>query len=112
MPSPAAAALVAGLVWICHAYDYQQLPGLHWLTLAFTAFAGITMVTNVKYWSFKEVHLRRRVPFVMLLGLVVVLLLLMSEPPLVLFGFFVCYALSGYVMALLNLGRKAPPPAA
>ncbi|MGL6046854.1 MAG: CDP-diacylglycerol--serine O-phosphatidyltransferase [Vogesella sp.] len=112
LPSPAAAALVAGLVWICHAYGYQQLPGLHWLALAFTAFAGITMVTNVKYWSFKEIHLRRRVPFVMLLGLVVVLLLLMSEPPLVLFGFFVCYALSGYVMALLSLVRKSPPPAA
>lgn len=109
LPSPAAAALVAGLVWICHAYGYNDLPGLQWVALGFTAFSGITMVTNVKFWSFKEIHLRRRVPFVMLLALVVVLMLLMSEPPLVLFGFFVCYALSGYVMALLGLGKKTPP---
>ncbi|MOA44573.1 hypothetical protein D3C78_1668720 [compost metagenome] len=109
LPSPAAAALVAGLVWICHAYGYNDLPGLQWVALGFTAFSGITMVTNVKFWSFKEIHLRRRVPFVMLLALVVVLMLLMSEPPLVLFGFFVCYALSGYVMALLGLGKKTAP---
>lgn len=112
LPSPAAAALVAGLVWICHAYGYTRLPGLKWVLLGFTAFAGITMVTNVKFWSFKEIHLRRRVPFVMLLVLVVGLLLLMSEPPLVLFGFFVCYALSGYVMAAWSLLRRKPAAAA
>lgn len=108
LPSPAAAALVAGLVWICHAYGYQATPGLDWVLLAFTAFSGITMVTNVKYWSFKEIHLRRRVPFVMLLALVVGLMLLVSEPPLVLFGFFVCYALSGYVMTAWQLLRRKP----
>uniref|UniRef100_A0A4W5LUI9 CDP-diacylglycerol--serine O-phosphatidyltransferase n=1 Tax=Hucho hucho TaxID=62062 RepID=A0A4W5LUI9_9TELE len=109
LPSPAAAALIAGLVWICHAYGYEKIAGMQWVLLGFTAFSGITMVTNVKYWSFKEIHLRRRVPFVMLLALVVALMLLMSEPPLVLFGFFVCYALSGYVMAAMVLLRKKPP---
>ncbi|WP_024304383.1 CDP-diacylglycerol--serine O-phosphatidyltransferase [Pseudogulbenkiania sp. MAI-1] len=106
IPSPAAAALVAGLVWICHEYGYNDLAILPWVALGFTAFAGISMVTNVKFWSFKEIHLRRKVPFVAMLVVVVVILLLVSKPPLVLFGFFVGYGLSGYVMALLGLSRS------
>jgi CDP-diacylglycerol--serine O-phosphatidyltransferase len=109
LPSPAAAALVAGLVWICLAYGYDTIPGLNWFTLLFTAFAGISMVTNVRFWSFKELHLRRKVPFFVLMLLVLVILLLVASPPLVLFGFFVCYGLSGYVTALLKrLQRRAP----
>jgi len=110
MPSPAAAALVAGLVWICHAYQYTDLPYLNWVTLGFTAFAGISMVVNVRFWSFKEIHVRRKVPFMALLVVVIGILLVVSEPPLVLFGFFVGYGLSGYVMALLGLGGKAKQP--
>ena len=106
IPSPAAAALVCGLVWICHAYDYTRFAYLNWIALFMTAFAGISMVVNVRFWSFKEIHLRRKVPFVAMLALVAIFLLFAYEPPLVLFGFFVCYGLSGYVMALLNLPKK------
>jgi len=97
LPSPAAAALVAGLVWICHAYGYTGAPALPMLLAGFTLFAGLTMVSNVRYWSFKEIHLRRRVPFYVLLALTLGLLLVLYEPPLVLFGFFVGYAASGYL---------------
>jgi CDP-diacylglycerol--serine O-phosphatidyltransferase len=54
LPSPAAAALVAGLVWICHAYRYTDLPYLNWITLGFTAFAGCSMVVNTRFWSSKN----------------------------------------------------------
>ncbi|CUA81972.1 MULTISPECIES: CDP-diacylglycerol--serine O-phosphatidyltransferase [Gulbenkiania] len=111
IPSPAAAALVAGLVWICHEYRYNDLDILPWVALGFTAFAGVSMVTNVRFWSFKELHLRRKVPFVTLLLVVLGILLLVSKPPLVLFGFFVCYALSGYLMALARKLRPARPAA-
>ncbi|MBV8047690.1 MAG: CDP-diacylglycerol--serine O-phosphatidyltransferase [Paludibacterium sp.] len=102
LPSPAAAALVAGLVWNSLDYGFDTLPHLNWLALVFTAFAGLSMVTNVRFWSFKEIHLRRKVPFFALLVLVLGFLLLVASPPLVLFGFFVCYGLSGYVGALLR----------
>ena len=92
LPSPAAAALVAGLVWICHAYRYTDLPYLNWITWAFTAFAGCSMVVNTRFWSFKELHIRRKVPFVALLLVVLAILLIVSEPPLVLFGFSCCIA--------------------
>lgn len=113
LPSPAAAALVAGLVWIVHAYDYTATPNLDWITLGFTAFAGISMVVNTRFWSFKELHIRRKVPFFSLFGIVVVLLLFVAEPPMVLFGFFVCYSLSGYVLAVHRKLKPTPaaPPA-
>lgn len=107
LPSPAAAALVAGLVWIIHAYQLV-VPYIDWIALVFTGFAGISMVTNVKFWSFKELHVRQKVPFVALLIVVLLIVLTASTPPLVLFGFFVLYALSGYVLALVRLGRKKP----
>jgi CDP-diacylglycerol--serine O-phosphatidyltransferase len=105
LPSPAAAALVAGLVWICHEYGFANTDVLPWLALVTTAFAGLTMVSNVRFWSFKELHVRRKVPFFGLLLLVLGILLLVSKPPLVLFGFFVCYSASGYVYALWRLLR-------
>lgn len=106
LPSPAAAALVAGLVWISHEYGFKDVDVMPWLALGTTAFAGLSMVNNVRFWSFKELHLRRKVPFVALLLLVLAILLLVSKPPLVLFGFFVCYGLSGYVYALWGLARR------
>lgn len=107
LPSPAAAALVAGLVWICLTYEIDHMPYMNWVALVFTTFAGLSMVSNVRFWSFKEIHLRRKVPFFSLLVLVLGILLLVASPPLVLFGFFVCYGLSGYVMALRRrVGKK------
>jgi CDP-diacylglycerol--serine O-phosphatidyltransferase len=106
LPSPAAAALVGGLVWICQEYGWGDPDILPWLALGTTAFAGLSMVNNVRFWSFKELHLRRKVPFVGLLLLVLVILLLVSKPPLVLFGFFVGYGLSGYIYALWCVLRR------
>lgn len=101
LPSPAAAALVAGLVWICHAYaDLVAGLALAWLVVLLTLFAGLSMVASVRFYSFKELALRKRVPFVALLLLVLGILLLVSEPPLMLFVLFVLYGLSGYVGAL------------
>lgn len=106
LPSPAAAVLVAGLVWIGLEYGYASLPHFDWLALGLTVFAGLSMVSNVRFWSFKELHLRRKVPFFALTLLVLALLLLLASPSLVLFGFFFCYALSGYLGALLRLRRR------
>lgn len=109
LPSPAAAALVAGWVWISleHASDLQIIaPALPWLTLFATLFGGLTMVSNVRFWSFKEFHMRRTVPFLALLIVVFVISLLAARPALVLFGFFVCYAFSGYIYWLYCLLRR------
>ena len=109
MPSPAAAALVAGFVYIMH--DYVIDPGsVRWWAWGITLFAGLTMVSNVKYYSFKTVNLKKSVPFIAIFAIVIFLALLSYQPALVLFAGFVVYALSGYVgSAYIWLKRRRPP---
>ncbi|MDD5177219.1 MAG: CDP-diacylglycerol--serine O-phosphatidyltransferase [Sterolibacterium sp.] len=98
LPSPAAAALVAGFVWIINDLN---IPGkdVRWYAFALTLFAGITMVSTLRYWSGKDINLRRSVPFVVVPAIVFGYVLLSSYPPGVLFALFLAYALSGYVLA-------------
>ncbi|MBV1774338.1 CDP-diacylglycerol--serine O-phosphatidyltransferase [Burkholderiaceae bacterium DAT-1] len=109
MPSPTAAAMVAGLVWVSLEMEWSG-EGLRWGALFVTAFAGLTMVSNVKYWSFKEINFRKTVPFFVLVPVVFLLLAIAAKPQVALFALFVAYGLSGYVMWLVNKlrhGKKA-----
>ncbi|GAB3263113.1 CDP-alcohol phosphatidyltransferase family protein [Chitinimonas naiadis] len=99
MPSPTAAALVAGFVWVSLEMEWGG-EVLRWLALVVTAFAGLTMVSNVRYYSFKEVNVRKTVPFVVLLPIVLGLVAIAASPPVALFCLFVAYGLSGYVQAI------------
>ena len=106
LPSPAAAALVAGFVWIMddNAVDPE---GARWWALAVTVFAGLTMVSSLKYYSFKTINLRRSVPFVVVFMIVMFFVLVSYQPASVLFAGFVAYGLSGYVWsAWLRLRRR------
>jgi len=106
LPSPAAAALVAGFVWIMD--DAAINPeSIRWWAWLVTVFAGLTMVTNLKYYSFKTINLRRSVPFVVVLLIMMFFVLVSYQPAIVLFAGFVAYALSGYVWsAWLQLKRR------
>ncbi len=106
LPSPSAAALVAGFVWTMddRALDPQTY---RWWALAVTVFAGVSMVSSFKYYSFKTINLRRSVPFVAILLIVLFFVLVSYEPPVVLFAGFILYALSGYAWsAWLALKRR------
>ena len=97
LPSPAAAALVAGFIWVL---SDSHIGGeqVAWAAFAVTAFAGMSMVTNVPYYSFKALSLRRSVPFITLFLIVLLIGLIAYRPPLVLFGLFCLYAVSGYAL--------------
>ncbi len=104
LPSPAAAALVMGLVWVVT--DLRETRWISyapadfaWVAWVFTVYAGLTMVSNAPFYSFKDINLRRSVPFIAVLGVMLVFALVSSDPPLVLFSLFVLYGLSGYVWA-------------
>lgn len=99
LPSPAAAALVAGLVWIMIDFNYSG-EEVRWIACLLTIFAGVTMVSNFKYYSFKDINLRKSVPFIVILALVLGFVLVSIHPPSVLFALFLCYGLSGYVMSV------------
>jgi len=95
LPSPAAAALVAGFIWLM---DDLRIAGadFNWLSWAITVYAGLTMVTNVPFYSFKDINFRKSVPFITIFLIVLIFVAVSSDPPKVLFGLFVIYGLSGY----------------
>jgi CDP-diacylglycerol--serine O-phosphatidyltransferase len=97
LPSPAAAALVAGFVWTMEDYAINPDSVRVW-AFGVTLLAGLAMVSAIKYYSFKTVNLRRSVPFVFVLLIALFFALVSYQPPLVLFSAFVLYALSGCVM--------------
>ncbi|MBI5783084.1 MAG: CDP-diacylglycerol--serine O-phosphatidyltransferase [Gammaproteobacteria bacterium] len=105
LPSPAAAAVVVGLVWVLHA---NGVPGkeISIAALIVTVTAGVLMVSNIRYRSFKDVDLRGRVSFMTILTLPLVLVLLFQDPPLVLFLTFLVYALSGPMTFLFRRARR------
>lgn len=111
LPSPAAAALNAGLVWVLIDYGVAGEEA-RWFVCALTIFAGLTMVSNVPYYSGKDINLRRSVPFIVVAGIALFFALVSSYPPGVLFALFLAYAISGYVFSTWRWmqRRKAATP--
>lgn len=94
LASPAAAALVAGLIWVGVEYDVDGNDyGI--IVALVTGLAGLLMVSNFKYNSFKEINLSGKVPFVALLLIMLIFVVVATEPALVLFIVFALYALAG-----------------
>ncbi|AEF02448.1 CDP-diacylglycerol--serine O-phosphatidyltransferase [Alteromonas naphthalenivorans] len=94
LASPAAAAVVAGLVWV--GVEYDAVGTDYGIVVALvTGFAGLLMVSNFKYNSFKELNWHGKVPFVGLLIVLLIFVVVATEPALVLFIVFSLYALAG-----------------
>ena len=107
LPSPAAAALVMGFIWLMTDLQIKGdevviLLGLElkvrWLMFCFALFAGLTMVTNAPYYSFKDVNMKKSVPFAVIVLIALGIAVINIDPPTVLFGIFVAYGVSGYVI--------------
>jgi CDP-diacylglycerol--serine O-phosphatidyltransferase len=64
------------------------------------------MVSRFSYYSFKDLDLRERVPFVTLLVVVLVFVFLSIETATVLFSFFFLYMLSGPIISLFRWNRN------
>jgi CDP-diacylglycerol--serine O-phosphatidyltransferase len=105
LPSPAAAALIAGLVWVLLDLGISG-EDARWVASLLTAFAGLTMVSNIPYWSGKEINLKKSVPFIVVAAIALGFALVSSYPPGVLFALFLGYALSGYIMVVWHWRRK------
>nr|WP_301289326.1 CDP-diacylglycerol--serine O-phosphatidyltransferase [Natronocella acetinitrilica] len=100
LPSPAAAAGIASLVWFGHNLGLES-DAMRVFALIVTAVTGLLMVSNFRYYSFKEVDFRYRVPFVVMVILVLGLAFLALYPPMVLFLTFLVYASSGPVLTIM-----------
>lgn len=112
LASPAAAGVVAGWVWAVWALDEVGIRGvdlpliLVMLFALMVAAAGLLMVSNIKYYSFKDLDLKGRVPFVAILVVVLVFAVVFSDPPRILLLIFLAYAASGPVQYLMQLRRR------
>ena len=111
LPSPAAAALVVGFVWVMDDAGIRGATRIDWLAwgaFALTLYAGLTMVTNVPFYSFKDINLRRSVPFIVIVGIALAIALITVHPPTVLFGLFCLYGVSGYAVYVWRKSKGRP----
>ena len=107
LPSPAAAAMVAGFIWL--ATDAGLDPhATRWFLFTITLFAGLTMVTNVPFYSFKDLSLKRSVPFAAIVLVALGIAVINIDPPTVLFALFVLYGLSGYAVLIWRKSKGRP----
>jgi CDP-diacylglycerol--serine O-phosphatidyltransferase len=94
LPSPASAALMVGMVWVFNDLEVAgksiQIPAL-----LMTLFAGLLMVSNIKFHSFKDFDFRSKVPHLFVLIIALAFALTAIDPPKVLFSVFLLYAFSG-----------------
>ncbi|RYF31296.1 MAG: CDP-diacylglycerol--serine O-phosphatidyltransferase [Comamonadaceae bacterium] len=103
LPSPAAAALVAGFIWVVtdsgvRGNDYLLGVSIPWIMFVLALYAGLTMVTNVPFYSFKDVSMKKSVPFAVIVLIALGIAVINIHPPTVLFSLFVVYGFSGYVV--------------
>ena len=110
LASPAAAGLVVFMVWVCDEYAVEVVFPISVLAAILTMIAGLLMVLNVHYLSFTDMDFRNRVPFFVILMVILSFVIVSWDPPVVLFVIAILYALSGPALAIYqyrkNLTRK------
>ena len=106
LPSPSAAALVAASVWTFHSFDADAF-GFKLLMLVVVAAAGVLMVSNIRYYSFKDLDFKKPVPFVVLLAIVLAFVLISVEPSVMLLLLFGTYVASGPVLAVMRKAKTS-----
>lgn len=105
LPSPSAAALIAGFVWVAENHlASDRLLSL--FAVVITIWAGLLMVSNFRFYSFKGINWKGKVPFVAILLFVLIIVLVSSNPSLMLFSGFLIYSLSGIVMSLIHMRTR------
>ncbi len=112
LASPAAAALIVGFVWWGDDAAWVRVD-IAWVAAILTLAAGLLMVSNVRYNSFKDQDLKGKVPFFKILLVVVIFGLVAMDPPKMLFLIALAYAASGIILTLVQLrqhrvDRKTP----
>lgn len=105
MPSPSAAAIVAGTVWMGVEYELVGKDVLY-PVLAVTVLAGLLMVSNFPYYSFKDLDVKGKVPFLVALLVVLGFAFVALSPATVLFIFFTGYLASGPIVMFVGRRKK------
>jgi CDP-diacylglycerol--serine O-phosphatidyltransferase len=112
LPSPAAAALVIGFIWVVvDAGGYTDANGdnvLAWAAAVVTFYAGVTMVVNVPFYSFKDLSLKRSVPFIVIVLIALAIGIINLYPARIFFAIFCLYGVSGYFVYAWRRAKGRP----
>jgi CDP-diacylglycerol---serine O-phosphatidyltransferase len=112
LPSPAAAALVVSFIWVViDKQGYSDVNAdrvLAWAAAAATFYAGVTMVVNVPFYSFKDLSLKRSVPFIVIVLIALAIGVINLYPARIFFAIFGLYGLSGYVVYAYKRAKGKP----
>ena len=111
LPSPAAAALVMGLIWVADDAGLRGVTKIDWMAwtaFAVTLYAGLSMVTNAPFYSFKDVSFKQSVPFIVIVAIALGIAVINIHPPIVLFALFCIYGLSGYAVYAYKKAKGRP----
>jgi CDP-diacylglycerol---serine O-phosphatidyltransferase len=106
LASPSAAGLVVFMVWSFDTYDVQITSVVSVFAAALTVLAGILMIINLRYYSFKDLDFRNRVPFFAILAMIFIIVIVALNPPVVLFTMAIIYAFSGPAFAIYARRKK------
>lgn len=99
LSSPTSAAVVTSFAWMCHQYEFKN-SFVMVLTAIITVAMAILMISNIRYYSFKDLDFKGKVPFLYLVIMVIIFMAIAANPAVVLFLGFSAYALSGPIHAL------------
>jgi len=106
LASPAAAGLVVFMVWVCDEYNVEVTLAVSVVAAVITMIAGLLMVLNVHYLSFKDMDFKNRVPFFVILMVILLFVIVSWDPPVVLFVIAILYALSGPALTFHQYRKK------
>lgn len=108
LPSPAAAAILAGFMWLNLEYDVAG-ETLRFLVAVLAVMTGLLMVSNFRYYSFKDIDLKGRVRFVTIIFMMLSFGAVFAKPEIMLFLLSFGYAVSGPLITLILRRRRRPP---
>ncbi|KTD53302.1 CDP-diacylglycerol-serine O-phosphatidyltransferase (phosphatidylserine synthase) [Legionella santicrucis] len=104
LPCPPSAAVIASFAWLCYQHEWQNI-FVALLTAILSLITSTLMVSNIRYYSFKEVDFKGKVPFLYVLVMIILFVAIAADPSLVLFVGFTIYAISGLIMTLIVLQK-------
>ena len=109
LPSPAAAGVIASMIWLkfwkFEYFDFGIVSLSYYVGVGITIVCALLMVSNVRYYSFKELD-SKKASFRFLLAIVLSLIVLLSKPNIFLFTGFFLYMLSGPFITITGLNKK------